>query len=96
MKFLTPVMFAILMAIACDRRDESPALADSIPAADPTVATIPEESPSSEQFTPEDWLAQPIAKDPTAYDLPLEIEIPLPELPPEKLMEPTAELREEE
>ena len=96
MKTLGPVLLAILLAAACGRRDDSPAPTTSAQAPNPPVAAVPQKPPPSNRVTTEDWLAQPIAKDPTAYNLPLEIELSVPELPPKELMEPSKELPKEE
>ena len=91
MRILLPVLVGICLSVGCSCRDEPLPPAVAPPSGDPqTTASQP--SPQPGRVTPAEWAAHPIFEKPNPYDLPLEYEIELPELPPQGVMDPAPEL----
>jgi len=81
----------VLLAAGCNSRVE-PEPSATTPFQEASQAPEQQPGPQSGPFTPEQWLATPAYKKANPYDLPLQYEIEIPELPPEGLMDPAPEL----
>lgn len=92
MKTTLPILFLVAVLVAgCNRPEDSmsPVAPSSTGVAQ---VAVPDATAEPVSIPPEEWANHPIFKKPNPYDLPLEIEVEMPELPPEGVMEPAAEL----
>jgi hypothetical protein len=91
MKTILPILFAAVLVAGCNGPEESlPPVTPPPSGTDQT--TPPENPPKPARFSPEEWANHPIFKKPNPYDMPMEYEIEVPELPPQGVMEPGPEL----
>lgn len=92
MKALLLMLLVVLPAVGCNRQDDLLPDTTIAPAGSADAAAVPEALPKPAHITPEQWLANPAYKKANPYDLPLEYDIKVPELPPKEVMEPSPEL----